>query len=128
MWHVSLPIANLARAKAFYEDVLGVRVLPHEERRTRPLGSVEFYDLGDSELHVVVPDPNLVAMTDGKLNPTAETHVAFEVADIEVAMQNLDANGIPYVDMSRMAGAHMARQIFLRDPDGNMIELAQLAR
>jgi catechol 2,3-dioxygenase-like lactoylglutathione lyase family enzyme len=71
-------------------------------------------------------NPELLDYTSGRVNPTVETHIAFQVDDIEIAKRALDALSIPYIDMTQAPGnPNMAKQMFIRDPDGNLVEIAE---
>jgi catechol 2,3-dioxygenase-like lactoylglutathione lyase family enzyme len=132
IWHILVPTDDLPRAKDFYEKVMGLTVLSAEKRKIRPNQTrfnYEWYDMGDVEFHVGERHPSLIQDTGGRVNPTMEVHIAFEVDDIEAAKRNLEAKGIEYVDMSKVTGnMQLAKQIFLRDPDNNLVELAERAK
>jgi catechol 2,3-dioxygenase-like lactoylglutathione lyase family enzyme len=131
MWHVAVPTTDVPRAKKFYEEVLGLAILPESKRRTRPASrfNYEWYDMGETEFHVGEKHPSLTIDTEGKINPTLAIHVAFEVEDIEATKRDLAAAGIDVIDMSAIRGnMQLAKQCFVFDPDGNMIELAERVR
>jgi glyoxylase I family protein len=111
--HAGLLVSEIERAAAFYEGVLGLRSLPRPD-----LGFPgRWYDLGHGQqLHLMQTD-EMTAQTN---KPTFDRHIALQVRDLEQTAQQLAEAGIEF---ARGSGRSGAPQIFVRDPDGNMIEL-----
>jgi glyoxylase I family protein len=112
--HVSLLVADLARARAFYEEVLGL--VPSPARPQMDFPGV-WYDIGEAQIHLLVlpsPDP----MAGRPQHPGRDRHVALAVADWEALRLELDQRGIAYT-LSRSG----RKALFVRDPDGNALEL-----
>ncbi len=112
--HASLLVADLARARAFYEGVLGL--VPSPERPDLPFDGV-WYDLGPAQIHLLAlpsPDPAHGRPAHGG----RDRHLALGVEDWEGLRRRLDVLGIPYT-LSRSGRA----ALFVRDPDGNALEL-----
>lgn len=113
--HAALLVSDLQRAKQFYAGVLGLKEKP---RHGFDFDGV-WYDLGENELHLmVVPD----ALPPAGQRPRRDFHVAFLIDDYEAAKAHLAKLGIPFRE-----GRHGLPQLFVRDPDGNLIELQQKA-
>ena len=114
--HVSLLVSDLARARDFYQGVLGL------SPADRPEMSFEgaWYDIGAQQIHLLaLPNPDPVA---GRPEHGGrDRHVALGVADFEQLKNKLDQAGIPYT-MSRSGRP----ALFCRDPDGNAVELVLL--
>ena len=104
--HVSINVENLAEAMAFYVDKLGFEALP------RPDFSFPgaWLATGGQQVH-------LLELPGEARNKTQ--HWAFEVDDLDLALAELDAAGVPY------RKAEGRTQAFLKDPSGNMIEVQQ---
>jgi len=116
--HVGLLISDLHKAAVFYEHVLQL------ERAERPdLGFAGiFYALdGERQLHLMLLD-NPYADSELPDHGGRDRHIALGIADLQIARQRLDAAGIPY-SMSKSGRA----ALFCRDPDGNAIELCEIA-
>jgi catechol 2,3-dioxygenase-like lactoylglutathione lyase family enzyme len=109
MLHAALLVTDLERAKKFYGGVLG---LEEKQRHSFDFAGA-WYDLGEAELHLMVTDRPPVAN-----RPPRDFHVAFAIDDIEATKRALEESGIRYRE-----GRSGLAQIFLRDPDGNLIEL-----
>jgi len=115
MLHAALLVTDLERAKAFYGGVLGLKEKP---RHTFNFPGA-WYDLGDAELHLMVTDTELPAIKD---RPRRDFHVAFEIEDFEETRQAIINSGLEYRE-----GRSGLAQLFVRDPDGNLIELQKRA-
>jgi glyoxylase I family protein len=114
--HVSLLVADTARALGFYRDILGLAV-----DSSRPdLGYPGVWlAVGDQQIHLLeLPNPD--AVTGRPAHGGRDRHAAFLVRDLAALRQRLDAAGIPYT-LSRSG----RRALFCRDPDGNALELIE---
>lgn len=59
---------------------------------------------------------------DGPIN-TRSSHIAMQTADYDEACRRLQALDVPYVE--RVLPDYNYRQLFFRDPDGNVLELGE---
>jgi len=109
--HAGLLISDLERSRRFYSGILGLKEKP------RPAFDFPgaWYDLGECELHLIVTPEVLPA---GGERPSRDFHVSFLIDDYEAAKQALNNAGVPFRE-----GSSGLAQIFVRDPDGNLIEL-----
>lgn len=113
-----LPVADLARARRFYEDSLGLH-----PRGTAPDGKF-LYDCGGATL-ALFPKP------DGA--PAEHTAVSFLVDDIAGEIQDLEAHGVTFEDYDLpglktvghvcVLGAEKAA--WFRDTEGNFLCIHQ---
>lgn len=114
--HASLLVSDLARARAFYEGVLGLAPSP-----ARPEMSFDgvWYDVGRGQIHLInLPNPDPV---EGRPEHGGrDRHTALGVAGWEDMKQRLDEAGVVYT-LSRSG----RRAMFVRDPDGNALELVE---
>jgi catechol 2,3-dioxygenase-like lactoylglutathione lyase family enzyme len=114
--HVSVCVANLERAKHFYGGILGLRELPRPD-----LGFPgAWYRVGtDHELHLIVHPP--AKATRGTLAIDGrDGHFAFRVADLGEMLSRLRAHGVALIESRHNATPWS--QIYVTDPDGNVIE------
>jgi glyoxylase I family protein len=111
--HAGFLVTDVERAAAFYEGVLGLRALP------RPNFDFpgRWYDLGNGhQLHLMGTD-----QPPGQTGrPAFDRHIALQVPDMRETETQLREAGMEFAIGSGRAGNP---QIFIRDPDGNMIEL-----
>ncbi len=112
--HVSLLVAEVARAREFYEGLLGL--VPDPARPAMPFDGV-WYSLGAVQLHLLrLPDPE-----SGLLRPQyggRDRHVALLVRDWDALRRRLTQSGLAFTLSQSGRDA-----LFCRDPDGNALEL-----
>lgn len=105
------------RTAEFYGRLLGLR-----ESAFRPdIPGVpgQWFDAGDAQLHLIG-----LRSAGGGLDPSRH-HVCFGVADLDEAVAELDAAGVPYVRASQQHPHGTVEQVFLTDPSGNVVELQE---
>lgn len=108
------PVTDMPRARAFYEQVLGLKssaVFEHEARHW-----IE-YDLGAATLAIT-------NMSAEKWKPSSDgPSVALEVADFAAAVAHLRAAGVPFQLEPMDSG--VCRLAVVSDPDGNAVTIHQ---
>jgi glyoxylase I family protein len=115
--HVSLLVADTARALAFYRDVLGLQVEPSRPDLSFP-GA--WLCVGSRQLHLLElpsPDPSEGRPAHGG----RDRHTALTVADVGALAERLSRHGVAYTQ-SRSGRA----ALFCRDPDGNALEFIEV--
>lgn len=115
--HASLLVADLARARGFYEGVLGLTPSPARPEMSFP---GVWYQVGQGQIHLInLPNPDPVA---GRPEHGGrDRHTALGVVGWEELKASLDAAGVPYT-LSRSG----RQALFVRDPDGNALELMEV--
>jgi len=114
--HVVLKVGDLARAEAFYRDVLGMTVCAHMEE---PL--MTFFTMGNHH------DFAIAALGADAERPakgsTGLAHVAFKIGNsldvLREAKAHLDAAGV----RTRPVDHEVTQSLYFEDPDGNGVEL-----
>lgn len=118
MDHVALPTTDAARGEKFYCDLLGFHTVP------RPSFSFDgrwlVHDAVGVMLHLIHNDDQ--PSKNEKLN-THHGHFALRCPDIDAAISVLRERGIEFVE--RCLPDYGYRQIFVQDPDGNVLELGE---
>jgi glyoxylase I family protein len=112
--HASVIVSDTRRALAFYHDILGLAVIPERPDLGYPGAWLE---LGQQQLHLLqLPNPDPVAKRPA--HGGRDRHIAIAVDHFAQLRQRLDAAGLAYTlsKSGRMA-------LFVRDPDGNTLEL-----
>jgi glyoxylase I family protein len=114
--HVALCTPHFATLRSFYVDTLGLAVVGGFPGRT-----ILFLDAGSTTIELIERNE--------PTHPTRQgfTHVAFQVADIDRAVDELTAKGITFHVLPKSFPEHQpsVRIAFFKDPDGNELELVQ---
>ena len=115
--HTRFRVSDMDKSIYFYQDVLGMEVI---EQKTSPRGSklvfLKFPDM-DCELELCsFPDSGSVHV------PEDLVHLAFEVDDLEVCIEKLNAAGVPITE-GPLETSNGTKFIFTEDPDKYEIEL-----
>lgn len=113
--HTAIMVTNLDRAKAFYGGVLG---LPEVERFLNFPGA--WYQLGAYQIHLMVQSQYRHHI-DAERPWGRNAHVALSVDDVAQAEAELTMAGCEV----RLSSSGR-KALFVRDPDGNVLELNQL--
>ena len=121
--HINIQISDRERTRQWYERVLGAEFLDRGPTLNR--GQLQLR-LGNAEIHTNdTPNPIQVPAV----------HFAVEIKDWDETIAHLDSLGVPYSQTPRSApgaetGSSWGRRDFtgnhytyIRDPDGNMIEM-----
>lgn len=121
--HVVVRVADLGRALRFYCDALGCR----EERRSDALGLVQLR-AGASLIDLVVVDSPLGRAGGGAPAPDGRNidHFCVQLRHFDEAAlrSHLSAHGVEPGDVgSRYGALGMGPSMYVRDPDGNVVEL-----
>lgn len=104
------PVLDMARARKFYESVLGLKATYHAGEP----GGMEWteYDIANGTLSIGAGAPGW--------KPTAEgCSVGLEVEDFEAAIVHLKANNVKF--HMEPFETPVCRMAFVHDPDGNAI-------
>lgn len=123
--HYLIRSSDIERSRAFYQDVLGMHQMP------RPDFPFPGYWLGvgqEAQVHLApnsvdnaslyfIGSPNDAAME----NSGVIDHVAFLAHDPESVMRHLEQQGVAF--RPRYMAQSKLFQLFVRDPDGVMVEL-----
>ena len=113
--HVNVRTANLEEMSRFYEETLGLEPGPRPQFR---FDGRWLYCADRAVVHFVSTE----AQPAGH-EPRIE-HFAFRARDYAAFVANLERLQVPYdvVDVPPGTGQEL-RQIFVRDPDGNRVEI-----
>lgn len=107
--HVQINVTDLARARRFYEQVLGLSETPRPE-------SFDFagcwYRVGEVDVHLVVREAE----------PLSQRHFCLWVADVHAAAKHLESQGVP-VKWDHKYKIRGVDRFFVFDPDQNRIEI-----
>jgi lactoylglutathione lyase len=119
--HTRMRVSDMEQTLRFYREVLELEVV---EQKVSPRGShLAFLAVRNSEeLIELCSFP-----TSGPVKVQEDlVHLAFEVADLDGTIQELQAKGVPITDGPTQSSSG-SQFIFIDAPDGYEIELIQLA-
>ena len=116
--HAGLLVSDLARAKVFYESVVGLKLSPNRPELPYP---GEWYDLGSGQqLHLMqLPNPDAASIRPE--HGGRDRHIALAVKNMDTLKARLDAAGVKY-SVSKSGRA----ALFCRDPDMNTLEFVEV--
>jgi glyoxylase I family protein len=108
--HCSVLVTDVAAARKFYGELLGLKEIP----APKEFDFVAiWYDLGGTYLHLLLkPERDAVS----------PRHFCLHVSDIAAAREHVRAKGVRVDETVKIPGAE---RFFIRDPDGNRIEVLQ---
>jgi glyoxylase I family protein len=119
--HITLLVQDLNRSGAFYRNVLGLRLVKQTVNDDDQ--SARHFIFGDADRMLITcleyPD-----LDEGKVGRGSTHHFALAVdseAELQAWKQYLGEKGIPTTDVMDRGDF---RSIYLRDPDGHIIEIA----
>jgi catechol 2,3-dioxygenase-like lactoylglutathione lyase family enzyme len=108
--HVSVLITDVERSRRFYRDLLGLKEIP--KPRTFDFTAL-WFDLGNMQIHLLLKE---------KPDSISPRHFALRVPDVAAVRRYLTERGVPFDETTQIPGAD---RVFVRDPDGNRIEIIQ---
>lgn len=114
--HVAVVVTDLARAKHFYGEVLG---LPEVPRPAFDFGGA-WYECGGRQVHLIVHPPTRTLRGTTTIDPR-DGHLALRVASYGRTLDHLRRHGVSYIEAAQNLTPWA--QIYVTDPDGNVIEL-----
>jgi len=113
LFHTTILVTDLERSEQFYGTILGLAKI---ERPLKYPGV--WYQIGHHQIHLILA-PSVPTQNQNQkwsLNP----HMAFSVLDLTTAQLELQNQNVTF-----QTSSSGRRAIFIQDPDGNIVELAQ---
>ena len=111
--HASVIITDVERSRRFYRDILGLC----EINKPRTFDFVVlWFQLGGTQLHLLLKD---------RPDTFSPRHFALRVTNAASARAECREKGLPVEETTPIPGAD---RFFIRDPDGNRIEIIQWLR
>lgn len=113
--HISLNVTDLERAKRFYGNILGLQEIERPDFDFQGA----WYELGDRQLHLIVHDPGRTLRGTNEVD-SRDGHFALRVRSYRQTRDYLISMGLRVKDQP--VNKTPWPQIFVTDPDGNVIE------
>jgi methylmalonyl-CoA/ethylmalonyl-CoA epimerase len=125
--HLGIAVNSIEDGKNFWTEVLGLEFEGAETVEAQKV-TTAFFPVGESEVELLEstsPDGPVAKFIDKK--GTGFQHVAFRVADINAALEELKEKGIQLIDQKPRIGAGGAQIAFIhpKATGGVLVELCQ---
>jgi Predicted enzyme related to lactoylglutathione lyase len=121
--HVAIKVTDLDRSLAFYRDRLG---FPEMLRLTNADGSTWLVYLRITDDHYLEIFPGAENDRAPGWNANGVNHICFTIDDLDATVARIEAAGIALTSPVK-PGLDGNRQAWIEDPDGNRIELMEMA-
>ncbi|SFR65639.1 VOC family protein [Halogeometricum limi] len=131
--HVGVTVADLDRAVQFYDETLGLSVLDRfsvsgENFATAvgvagATGRFAHLDGGDVRVELVEYDPEGEAVGDLMVDRPGATHLGLTVEDVDAFYEGLPSEVETLSEPQTTESG--SRILFVRDPEGNLVELLE---
>ena len=121
--HIGIAVKSIEEAEKFYTGVLGFKV--HDRENLKEI-KASFIPIGDTAVELLQS-----TTPEGVINKFIEKrgegvqHIAYQVDNIEKALEELKAKGIPLIDEKPRRGAHNSKVAFV-NPKGTYGVLVEL--
>ena len=113
--HAGVPVSDVKKSKSFYK-MLGFEEIERPKIKGIP-GA--WYECNGTQVHLIGQRNETAA----KNLPGVGTHIALQVEDLEEAKKALKRRKIEFAEFTPPASMGGAPVLFLKDPDGNAVEL-----
>ncbi|NEU07385.1 VOC family protein [Flavihumibacter sp. R14] len=116
--HIAVYVHNLQNSSDFYRNIIGLDTIPEPFKD----GKHTWFTMGQAgQLHLISGAPE-------RMEQIKDRHLCFSVPSIEVFINNLEKNKIPFTNWKGDSKLPTVRpdgvkQIYFQDPDGYWIEI-----
>ena len=120
--HPAFNVTDMDKSMHFYSDVLGFKFLFQlKDDQGKPW--INYLKVADMQFVELFYGGTKTATTDSRTE-IGFNHLCLEVEDIKAAIKELEDKGV-VLDKPLKQGSDLNWQTWIRDPDGNRIELMQ---
>ncbi len=113
--HTGVPVSDVRKARRFYGDILGFDEI--ERPNIKGIPGI-WYEVDGTQVHII-GQRNAMAND----MPGIGTHIAVQVEDLEEAKRVLKKRRVKFQEFAPPPNLGLAPVVFVRDPDGNVVEL-----
>jgi len=123
--HIGVAVKNMEEAEKFYTEALSLGISDREQLREIKASFIPVGDTAIELLQSTIPEGVLAKFIEKR--GEGVQHIAYQVDDIEKALEDLKAKGISLIDEEPRRGAHNSRVAFLNPKStyGVLIELVE---
>jgi catechol 2,3-dioxygenase-like lactoylglutathione lyase family enzyme len=122
--HITLLVADVERSLAFYRNVLGMRLVQQTVNDDDESARHFIFGDADGKPGTLITCLEYADLDEGSVGRGSTHHFALAVeseSELAAWKDYLGSRGIPTTDMLDRSGF---KSIYLRDPDGHLVELA----
>jgi len=126
--HIGVAVKDLNEAEKFYSESLSIDILDREVHGDM---KVSFLCVGETSIELLEGlSPDSVIAKFIEKRGEGIHHIAFEVDDIDNALDTLKKQGVSLIDQKPRSGAHNSRVAFLnpKAAHGILVELVEPAK
>lgn len=121
--HTMIRVSDIEKSLKFYQELLGMKL---ERKKELEGKGATLYFLGDGEGYTQIElTYNHNLPEGGYTQGTYFGHFAFQVDTMELFSQKLKEFGLEYFREPFVMGVNGTKIAFIKDPDGNMVELIE---
>ncbi|GCE45456.1 lactoylglutathione lyase [Thermosporothrix hazakensis] len=118
--HLALRITNLERSLDFYCAKLGLKEVFRLDREGQPSPWIVYLQVAHNQFLELFPGEEAQHLPEGSFQ-----HLCLVVDDMQATLKELEKRGVPIAGEPQR-GLDNNWQYWLKDPDGNPIELMQI--
>jgi methylmalonyl-CoA/ethylmalonyl-CoA epimerase len=127
--HIGIAVASIDEAKKLYSDMLGLTMAGSETVAEQKV-TTAFFPVGDTEVELLestAPDGPIAKWIEGNKGRGGVQHIAFRVENIEEALAELKAKGVPLINETPRMGAGGAKIAFIHPKAtfGVLVEISE---
>lgn len=120
--HINFTVSNIKRSSDFYKEIFGFKVFEEDHKNGR-----HYQILGESQKAMVCIYENQDKEVERKnFGESRFNHVGFNVEFTDTILEDLKSKNVDivYFDGKAIIDYPDSRSIYIKDPDGNEIELS----
>ena len=117
MSHVSVTVTDVAKAREFYTGLLGFKEIA---RPNFDFPGIWYSLGGELQLHIILNDQLVRPAVERERIEARYPHFALWTDDCDATAAKIETLGLVCRDV--FSGPTGLRQVFVKDPDGNMVE------
>ena len=123
--HIGVAVKNVEEAEKFYSQILNLAIHGREES---PENKTSFIPVGDTSIELLqgmTPDAPITRFIEKR--GEGVHHIAYQVDNIEKALEELKSKGVALIDQKPRRGAHNSKIAFLHPKNtyGVLVELVE---
>lgn len=127
--HIGIVVKNLEASLKIYTEVLGIALETVEENEPYKV-KIAFLPVGETLIELITPTVTEGTMIADYLKEQGEGvhHIAFQVDNLDAALDKLKARGVPLIDETPKSGGRGTRVAFIQPSAINNVAIELLEK